>query len=340
VKIFEKALSIKQIQWLSWLAVVLFLFVSMIASEDIYQALAFSIIYTSFYALIIYGNILFLYPKFYEKGHKIKYALLSCLFIIIASLLRGLVMEWMSNKFSFRGIELQAGQIRNFVAGSVFIFLLSFVFRFAIAYFAVKQQSEKLLAQHSQAQLNLLKSQVQPHFLFNTLNNIYYEAYRESPRTALLIEKLSDVMRYFVDETPKEKVLLTMEVKFLENYMALEKIRLRHEIELDFVQEYDHHTLIPPMLLITFVENIFKHGINKSDQHNKVFISLIQKDGFLIFQTENKVFDSGRQILKPHGGFGLNNLKQRIGILYGAKAELIIRSDVSVFNAYLKIPVI
>jgi sensor histidine kinase YesM len=131
-----------------------------------------------------------------------------------------------------------------------------------------------------------------------------------------------------------------MEVKFLENYMALEKIRLRHEIELDFVQDYDHHTLIPPMLLITFVENIFKHGINKSDQHNKVSISLIQKDGLLIFQTENKVFHSGRQILKPDGGFGLNNLKQRIGILYGAKAELIIRSDVSVFNAYLKIPVI
>ena len=97
-------------------------------------------------------------------------------------------------------------------------------------------------------------------------------------RTALLIEKLADMMRYIVDETPKEKVLLTMEVGFLENYMALEKIRLQHQIDLDFIQDYDRLILIPPMLLITFVENIFKHGIDKSDHHNKILISLTQEE--------------------------------------------------------------
>jgi sensor histidine kinase YesM len=337
---FEKAISIKQIQWLTWLAVALFLFVTLTAADDIYHALTFTLIYISFYALIIYGNIFFLYPRFYETGHKIKYALLSCVFIIVVSLVRALLMEWISNHFSLHGIELKAAYVKNFIAGSIFLFLLSFIFRFALAYFAVKQQSEKLQAQHSQAQLNLLKSQVQPHFLFNTLNNIYYEAYREAPRTALLIEKLSDVMRYFVDETPKEKVLLAMEVKFLENYMALEKIRLRHDIDLDFIQEYDSLTLIPPMLLITFVENIFKHGIDKSVPDNKVFISLIQKDGYLIFKTENRIFAPVGQTLKMGGGFGLNNLKQRIGLLYGTRADLNIRSDDHVFTAFLKIPVV
>jgi Histidine kinase len=339
VKLFEKALSIKQVQWLTWAAVAVFLFVSLAAADDIYHALFYTLIYTGFYALIIYGNIVFLYPRFYKSGLKIPYLLFSILFIIAVSFIRVFLIEWMNNKWSFRGLELPPAQIRNFIVGSTFLFLLSFVFRFVIAYFVVKQQSEKLLVQHSQAQLNLLKSQVQPHFLFNTLNNIYYEAYRESPRTALLIEKLADMMRYIVDETPKEKVLLSMEVKFLENYIALEKIRLRHEIDLDFIQEYDSHTVISPMLLITFVENIFKHGIDKSDRHNKVLISLIQKDGYLIFKTENRIFESGRPVLKPEGGTGLNNLKQRIGLLYGAKAELIIHSETSVFNAFLKIPV-
>ncbi len=90
--------------------------------------------------------------------------------------------------------------------------MMSFVFRIAIEYFRVKRQAEQMLEQKkSLAELNLLKSQVQPHFLFNTLNNIYYEAFREAPRTALLIGRLSDIMRYFVDESPKEKVTLATE---------------------------------------------------------------------------------------------------------------------------------
>ena len=339
MKLFEKALSIKQVQWLTWAVVAVFLFVSLAAADDIYHALFYTLIYTCFYALIIYGNIGFLYPRFYKAGFKIIYALLSILFIITVSLIRVFLIEWMNNKFSLRGLKLEPSQIRSFIVGSTFLFLLSFVFRFVIAYFAVKQHSEKLQAQHSQAQLSLLKSQVQPHFLFNTLNNIYYEAYRESSRTALLIEKLADMMRYIVDETPKEKVLLTMEVGFLENYMALEKIRLQHQIDLNFIQDYDRLTLIPPMLLITFVENIFKHGIDKSDHHNKVLISLTQEENFLIFETENVIFESRKQELKSNGGSGLNNLKQRMGLLYGTRAELIINSDGSVFKAFLKIPV-
>ena len=147
------------------------------------------------------------------------------------------------------------------------------------------------------------------------------------------------MMRYIVDETPKEKVLLKMEVGFLENYMALEKIRLEHEMDLDFIQDYDRQILIPPMLLITFVENIFKHGSDNSDHPNKVLISLTQKNNFLIFQTENLIFESGKQMLKSNGGSGLNNLRQRIDLLYGARAELITYSDGSVFKAFLKIPV-
>ena len=116
---------------------------------------------------------------------------------------------------------------------------------------------------------------MQPHFLCNTLNTIYYEAYRDAPRTAKLIERLSDIMRYFVDESPKDEVSLATEIQFLENYIALEKISgiRRHGIDLNFIQDCNKELRLPPMLLMTFVENIFKHGIDKSSSENKVELS-------------------------------------------------------------------
>jgi LytS/YehU family sensor histidine kinase len=177
-----------------------------------------------------------------------------------------------------------------------------------------------MLEQKSVAELNLLKSQVQPHFLFNTLNNIYYEAFREAPRTALLIGRLSDIMRYFVDESPKEKVTLSTEVKFLENYIALEEIRIRHGVKVSFEQHYEGNPVIPPMLLMTFVENIFKHGIDRSATGNSFTVSLRQEGDYLVFTTLNAV--PAEAPSSPQPGFGLKNLEKRLILLYGNRFEL------------------
>jgi len=226
--------------------------------------------------------------------------------------------------------------IINFIVAGFLTYILSFIFRIAMAYFELKQQSEKMLVQKSQAELNLLKSQVQPHFLFNTLNNIYYEAYREAPRTAKLIERLSDIMRYFVDESPKDEVSLSTEIQFLENYIALEKIRIRHEIELDFIKDCNAEIRIPPMLLMTFVENIFKHGIDKSSSENKIEITLVQQDGYLLFQTKNRLHEkSGTN--EPYG-FGIKNLRKRLLLLYDERFELNVVTANNYFTAFLKVP--
>jgi LytS/YehU family sensor histidine kinase len=226
--------------------------------------------------------------------------------------------------------------IINFTVAGLLTYMLSFIFRMALAYFELKQQSEKILVQKSQAELNLLKSQVQPHFLFNTLNNIYYEAYREAPQTAKLIERLSDIMRYFVDESPKDEVSLSTEIQFLENYMVLEKIRIRHEIDLDFIKECNAEVRIPPMLLMTFVENIFKHGIDKSSSENKIELSLVQQDSYLLFQTKNRVYDLPGAA--EHTGFGIKNLRKRLNLLFGDNFELNIITEGNYFTAFLKVP--
>src|ERR1700759_3625518 len=228
------------------------------------------------------------------------------------------------------------GMTINFIVAGLLTYLLSFIFRIAIAYFSLKQQSEKILAQKSQAELNLLKSQVQPHFLFNTLNNIYYEAYREAPRTAALIERLSDIMRYFVDESPKDEVSLQTEIQFIENYIALEKIRIRHKTDISFVKEYNADSRIPPMLLMTFVENVFKHGIDKSSSDNKVDISLIQQNGSMMFQSCNRIHPAVSK--EQCHGFGIENLRRRLTMLYGNKFELNIENNGKTFTAFLKVP--
>ncbi len=329
--------SIAQLQWLVWIAVFFIIFFSYLPEDGFYEAISFTSINVTFYAIVIYGNIKFLFPRFYEKGHKVQYGIYAFIFTIISGLSRGFLIESIYNKyFAVKPEVITLGGITNYIVAGFLTYLLSFIFRIAIAYFELKQQSEKILVQKSQAELNLLKSQVQPHFLFNTLNNIYYEAYREAPRTAKLIERLSDIMRYFVDESPKDEVSVHTEIQFIENYIALEKIRIRHEIELNFLKDCNPELRIPPMLLMTFVENIFKHGVDKSSSENKIEITLVHQDGYLLFQTRNRIHD------KPgtagHKGFGIENLRKRLCFLYGEKFELNVDTTDNFFTAFLKVP--
>jgi len=330
--------SIAQLQWLIWVAVLFIVFFTYLPEDGVLQGGAFALINVAFYIILIYGNIKFLFPRFYEQGRKIQYIVYVIVFLVGGGIVRGYIIMYLDiHYFAMKPMPMTIHMFIYFIVAGFLTFLLSFIFRIAIAYFDLKQQSEKILAQKSQAELNLLKSQVQPHFLFNTLNNIYYEAYREAPRTARLIERLSDIMRYFVDESPKEEVSLATEVQFLENYIALEKIRIRHEIELNFIKDCNADLRIPPMLLMTFVENIFKHGIDKSSSDNKIDISLVQKDGYLFFETRNQVHEKAGT--NEPNGFGIENLRKRLALLYGSNFELSINNTGNYFTAFLKVPV-
>ncbi|TSD64038.1 hypothetical protein FFF34_015905 [Inquilinus sp. KBS0705] len=334
--LFKGKPTIAQLQWLVWVFVFLVLMLSLITMDGFVQATVYAIIYTCFYAAIVYGNILFLFPRFYQEGQLLLYIVSVVVFLLVIGALRGFITMGVYNILFAKHPE--AMTLKAFISitiGGVMIFLLSFVFRIAIAYFTLKQQSEDILAQKNEAELNLLKSQVQPHFLFNTLNNIYYEAYLEAPRTAALIERLSDIMRYFVDESPKQKVSINTEVQFLENYIALEKIRIRYAIDITFTNTCDTTVSLPPMLLMTFVENIFKHGIDKSSSQNKIEIKLSQLDNRLLFTTSNTI---PQKVNAPSTGFGIQNLRKRLVLLYGKAFDMDIENNGTVFTASLNIP--
>ena len=335
---FSKATPL-QLQFLVWGFVYSLNLLTFLQDDPFPQALSNSTINCFFYAVIIYGNISLLFPGLYEKGKIVWYVIGSLALLSAAGITHTLVSISIYNHFFAKTPEpLNRATFLYFTFAGIVTFMLSFVFRIALAYFRVKRQAEKMLEQKSQAELNLLKSQVQPHFLFNTLNNIYYEAYREAPRTALLIGRLSDIMRYFVDESPKEKVSLVTEVKFLENYIALEEIRIRHGVSVTFYKQYEGEPFLPPMLLMTFVENLFKHGIERNAEGNSICLSLVREADSLVFTTENVLPKDPVQSSKP--GFGLRNLEKRLNLLYGDRFVLTTTRTATHFQAYLKIPLL
>jgi sensor histidine kinase YesM len=337
MKIWRQALSTTQLQVLIWTAVLLLIFFSLLPMNGLLESVIVTVVNATSYAIIIYGNILLLYPVLYQKQRFVLYGISVAFFLILTGMLKGYAGFILLQHFRLtKSTRVDVLTLLAYVPGGILIYVLSLVFRIAIAYFTLKQQTEEILLQKSQAELNLLKSQVQPHFLFNALNNIYYRVYKIDPPSAGLIERLADIMRYFVDESPMDEVPVSTEVAFIENYIALERIRIRHGADINFEKTYNPELRIPPMLLMTFVENIFKHGIDKSRKQNRVTISLVQQNDFLLFKTSNHKGDPepGDQ----SGGFGIVNLTKRLRMLYGDKFELTIDDEGELFTAFLKIP--
>ena len=336
MRLINRKATVGQLELLVWAAVFIVVFFTLLREDGLIQSFFFAAINTLFYAIIIYGNINVLYPRLYLSGKLLIYINASAVMLLATGTARCYAIILLHNAFFPAAPEaITFVLLANFVTADVLIFVLSFAFRIALAYFTIKKQSEQILLQKSQAELSLLKSQVQPHFLFNTLNNINYILYREAPETALFIERLADIMRYFVTESPKDKVSIGTEIKFLENYIELERIRIPYNTTISLTKQYNDTDLIPPMLLMTFVENIFKHGIDKS-ANNLITLSLTQHGGNLYFQTINKV--SHNEKSTKSGSFGLQNLRQRLALLYNTCFYLDTKESAGLFIADLKIP--
>ncbi|MDR6784219.1 two-component system LytT family sensor kinase [Pedobacter africanus] len=191
----------------------------------------------------------------------------------------------------------------------------------------------------SDANLNFLKSQINPHFLFNALNTLYGTALQEkAERTGEGIQKLGDMMRFMLQENVEDKILLSKDVDYLNNYIALQKLRTSTSPDIVIqtqIEEQPDDLAIAPMLLIPFVENAFKHGISlKYPSHIK--ITLQTKNNTLYFDVHNSIHPKNENDPeKQHGGIGLQNVKQRLALLYPGHHELLIRESAREFFIHL-----
>lgn len=232
------------------------------------------------------------------------------------------------------------GSSETYVA-LIFIFMLYTGARYfrmgTLQQMRIKEEEEKrikaemelkdLEAKQASAELNLLKSQVNPHFLFNSLNSIYSLILSNSDIAADAVLKLSDLMRYLLESSTKRKVLVKHEFEFLQNYIDLETIRLGKKAYV--ISSFDGDIsgkIISPLLLIPFIENCFKHGIGVISADNEIEISIVVKGNKLKLQTQNKLIPEKKGSIKK-SGTGIENVKRRLGLLYAGKHQLNINSE-------------
>jgi len=214
------------------------------------------------------------------------------------------------------------------------IFFLPIPILFFVWVFEQWKWLQNLKAEKSKAELSLLRIQINPHFFFNTLNNLYALTVKNSKQAPDVILKLSDMMRYTIYEGEKETVKIGDEIAYLNNYIELHKIRYKKTVEITFKHEIDTNLSITPLLFIILLENAFKHGIETLTENAYINIDLFEDKDFIYFIIENN-FDAKE--IEPSQGIGLQNLQRRLSLLYNQKHELSVDKTNNTYKTFLKI---
>lgn len=219
------------------------------------------------------------------------------------------------------------------------IILISSMMQFSFDYFKLQAQQQKMANQQLEAELKYLKLQINPHFLFNTLNNLLLLTNKRSPQASVVVEKLAYMMRYLLEKDRKKQVPLYTEIDFINAYIDLERIRVKNtDISFDLEGDLNGHSL-PPALLITLVENAFKHGIKKSASTNFVHLELKVSPEEITFEVTNPLH--GHPLTRnKETGIGLQNLRKRLQLLFPDRHRLQVGpTENETFGAHLTIQV-
>ena len=286
---------------------------------------------------LFYLNYLVFIPLFFNKRRYGYYVLFIALIVVIfgfgkygiALLFKQYVLVHNNGKvIGFGAYFLQT------VFSSLFFIFLSALLKFAIDWFVNDRVQRDLQNQRLTAELAFLKSQINPHFLFNSLNSIYSLAYQRSETTPGAILKLSEIMRYMLYECNDNKVDLSKELQYLENYIELQKIRFSNKAFINFnIRGKVANQQIVPLLLIAFIENAFKHGV-ANDPLRPIRLLIDVDDAHLHFYVQNKKHNNNRD---EAGGIGLNNVRRRLNLLYPGKHNLEIRDETENYTVELSL---
>ena len=286
---------------------------------------------------LFYFNYLLLIPLFLDKKKYKLYALAVIITIALLGVAKyGIALafkHWVLIRMSGAVVGFGAYFLSTVFTSIIFIFL-SVVLQFTLDWFTNERVQRDLENQRLTAELAFLKSQINPHFLFNSLNSIYSLAYQKSDTTPEAILKLSEIMRYMLYESNDNKVDLSKELQYLQNYIDLQKIRFGKRAYVDFeVNGQVTNQRIVPLLLIAFIENAFKHGVaNDAAAPIKLIINV--SDGNLSFYMENKKHLLNRD---ASGGIGLINVKRRLDLLYPGNYRLEIHEDADTYTCELSL---
>lgn len=308
--------------------------------ENYGQTFLEEFIYLPVKIIFTYFMMYYLLPRYLLGG---KYAAFFIL-LLISSFAAGIVQRYLAFNFDYPIYYPEALKDRFFYLPKIvkmFVAIYPAAFT-AVAikllkYWYANQHAQQVLTQEKlQAELNFLKTQIHPHFLFNTLNNLYALTLKKSDLAPEMVLKLSELINYMLYECKGDEVLLSKEVKFLRNYVDIEKMRYGDKLEVDIrvTGETDTHT-IAPLIILPFVENCFKHGASEELEHSWVKVAIERDNERLVIKVENnKVSGNGHA---KSEGIGIHNVKRRLDLLYPGRYDLKIINGEETFLVILSI---
>jgi len=265
-------------------------------------------------------------------------ALISCTFIIIILSEMGRYYTGLHNGVRFSFLSLWSVFWGYTGYGPPSICGLFLVIRMAKLYYKKVEEKEMLIRETANAESQLLKARVHPHFLFNTLNNIYSYTYDRPAEAADLAESLSGTMRYMIRDCEASLVPLQKELKMISDYIQLEKVRYGHRLMVDVSVEGDPAgRMIAPLLMIPFIENAFKHGASQMMDGSWIKIRIFIRGALLQMDVSNNTTTS-QQTHNEKGGIGLTTVRKRLALLYPDSHQLKIEPGPGVFRILVTIP--
>lgn len=288
---------------------------------------------------VIYANTLVLIPRLLAKRRYGLYIFIVILIAIVWAPVSFYMDDYLDVTFFGHTAEANKAKRSPFPEGHFLMLMLTFlstVVNLSYRWFFQLNKIMQLENEQLNTELMLLKNQINPHFFFNTLHNLYSLSLGKSEEAPNVILKLSDMMRYTIYDCKEKRVQLSQEIEYLENYISLQQIRLYERGTIEFDTGIENETItVAPLLLIVFLENAFKHGLETLTENAYIRICLKANKDTLQFTLENNYDEEERN--GQRGGVGLENAKRRLELLYGAKHQLKMSDENEVFTVDLTI---
>jgi len=293
--------------------------------------------------LFCYLNIYLLLPRLLLRGHYVQYIGALGATMLVAAILTQALFDLLINiRYCPRSFEAKwMMNTSNTLEKFVLLFTttgLTTGIKLAKDWINYQQKVKRIEQQNLRNELTFLKSQLQPHFFFNTLNNLYSLTLQKSDEAPETVVKLSDMMSYMLYECDVPTIPLSKEIMHMRTYLDLEMLRFGQRLKLDFQVDGDVQPCsIPPLLLLPFIENSFKHGIANQVRKAKIEMRLTVAESQIRFEITNPRLDQ-RRPERAGQGLGLKNVRRRLELLYGSAYELTIEESDTLFHVKLLIP--
>lgn len=294
----------------------------------------------------VYFNLYILLPRFFlTKKYTSYFFSVTIVYLILSVLVRSVLYYGFENKNDFTGAP--TAFLSPYYLGKIMVmnlspvFLVSSVIKLWQQWYLQQKLAQDLQKEKLDAELKFLKTQIHPHFLFNTLNNIYSLALTKSNKTPQMLLKLSDLMSYMLYDSQENKIPLEKEIKHIQDYVDLERLRYGNRLDVQFIINGSlQGKFIAPLVLIPFVENAFKHGPSAGIETSWIRITLNVTDDKLWIRVENSKTEGMPNGLSVGKGIGLVNVQRRLNLLYPDRFDLATKKGNDQYAVDLKLTII